>query len=117
MCSSCRHAMMLGDEAYCGLRSNREDGLGDALLVFHADLIDAPICCDAKMFRACPYKEDQEGRGISTRGAVFCDHCGKRHIPGSLSQKLCGEWHSFKTAHQETRRSLPGKRKWYLYGC
>ncbi|OPY31829.1 MAG: HNH endonuclease [Methanomassiliicoccales archaeon PtaU1.Bin124] len=115
MHSSCCHAMNLGKDAYCGLKTNHALEPGVQSYVFHQASEVVPISCDWMLFRSCPYKVTAEGKKISSRGSVHCDHCGKRHIPGSLSQKLCGEWSSFKRAYKGTKQ--PGHSGWYEGGC
>ena len=114
MRSSCCHSMSLGEGTFCGLTTSRELEPGVRSYVFHTDMEFIPITCGDAMFRACPYRAGKDGKEISSRGTVYCDHCKGRHVPGSLTQKLCGEWHSFKRAYHEMNRS-PGK-KWYEHG-
>jgi hypothetical protein len=84
--------------------------------VFHGQTDFTPVRCDKELFRACPFKLSGDGRAISPRGTVKCEHCGKAHVPGSLSGRTCREWASFKRAYREMRIELPGKRKFYLTG-
>jgi hypothetical protein len=113
----CRHSIPGKGHGLCVLESSRvlsDDGR--KALIFHGRTDFTPVECDIRLFKICPFKTNKDGKPVSSRGTVKCEHCGKAHVPGSLNSKMCKEWASFKSAYQEIRREMPGKRKFFLTG-
>jgi 5-methylcytosine-specific restriction protein A len=62
----------------------------------------------------CPFREVVEEGG--TGRLVDCPFCDARHREGSISKKLCEEWHNAKLALKEMRRARPRGRRYYETG-
>lgn len=112
----CRYQMAAGGSNYCQLHTSRfvDDEVQSYLFQGREEFI--PIVCSTDIFRACPFKLSMKGNELTRRGTESCAHCGKRHVPGSLSSKLCREWNGFKRTYKEMNAMLPGPRRYFLGG-
>jgi 5-methylcytosine-specific restriction endonuclease McrA len=83
-------------------------------LVFHGSMETWPVHCDRLLASLCPFRDMHE-RASGGR-LVPCHFCHARHREGSISKKLCEEWHSAKLALKDMRRILPPGRRFYNSG-